>query len=82
MDNKKTPPYLTRYERTKVISVRAQQLSIGKQPQIEVDSTNTNHLEIALQELKEKKIPNNIIRKLPDKTIEIWAVKDLINLYD
>ena len=82
MDNKKTTSYLTRYERTKVISVRAQQLSIGKQPQIEVDSTNTNHLEIALQELKEKKIPNNIIRKLPDKTIEIWAVKDLINLYD
>ena len=79
---KKTSPYLTRYERAKVISVRAQQLSIGKQPQIEVDGTNINHLEIALQELKEKKIPNNIIRKLPDNTIEIWAAKDLINLYD
>ena len=79
---KKTSPYLTRYERAKVISVRAQQLSIGKQPQIEVDGTNINHLEIALQELKEKKIPNNIIRTLPDNTIEIWAAKDLINLYD
>ncbi len=79
---KKTSPYLTRYERAKVISVRAQQLSIGKQPQIEVDGTNINHLEIALQELKEKKIPNNIIRKLPDNTVEIWAAKDLINLYD
>jgi DNA-directed RNA polymerase I, II, and III subunit RPABC2 len=82
MDQKKTSPYLSRYERAKVISIRAQQLSIGKQPQIEVDITNINHLEIALQELKEKKIPNNIIRKLPDDTIEIWAVKDLINLYD
>lgn len=82
MDQKKTSPYLSRYERAKVISVRAQQLSVGKQPQIEVGNTNINHLEIALQELKEKKIPNNIIRKLPDKTIEIWAAKDLINLYD
>ena len=82
MDRKKTSPYLSRYERAKVISIRAQQLSIGKQPQIEVDSTNINHLEIALQELKEKKIPNNIIRKLPDNTIEIWAAKDLVNLYD
>ena len=82
MDRKKTSPYLSRYERAKVISIRAQQLSIGKQPQIEVDRTNINHLEIALQELKEKKIPNNIIRKLPDNTIEIWAAKDLINLYD
>lgn len=82
MDQKKTSPYLSRYERTKVISVRAQQLSIGKQPQIEVDSNNINHLEIALQELKEKKIPNNIIRTLPDNSIEIWAAKDLINLYD
>jgi DNA-directed RNA polymerase I, II, and III subunit RPABC2 len=82
MDQKKTSPYLSRYERAKVISIRAQQLSIGKQPQIEVDSNNINHLEIALQELKEKKIPNNIIRKLPDNTIEIWAAKDLVNLYD
>ena len=82
MDQKKTSPYLSRYERAKVISIRAQQLSIGKQPQIEVDSTNINHLEIALQELKEKKIPNNIIRTLPDNSIEIWAAKDLINLYD
>ncbi len=82
MDQKKTSPYLSRYERAKVISIRAQQLSIGKQPQIEVDGTNINHLEIALQELKEKKIPNNIIRKLPDNTVEIWAAKDLINLYD
>ena len=79
---KKTSPFLTRYERAKVLSIRAQQLSVGKQPQIEVDSSNINHLEIALQELKEKKIPNNIIRKLPDNTIEIWAAKDLINLYD
>ena len=82
MKQKKTSPYLSRYERAKVISIRAQQLSVGKQPQIEVDGTNINHLEIALQELKEKKIPNSIIRKLPDNTIEIWAAKDLINLYD
>ena len=54
---KKTSPFLTRYERAKVLSIRAQQLSVGKQPQIEVDSSNINHLEIALQELIEKKIP-------------------------
>ena len=79
---KKTSPFLTRYERAKVLSIRAQQLSVGKQPQIEVDSGNINHLEIALQELIEKKIPNNIFRKLPDNTVEIWAAKDLINLHD
>lgn len=80
--DKKTPPYLTRYERAKVISIRAQQLSIGNQPRMEVNESHTSHLAIALQELKEKKIPNNIVRILPDKTTEIWAVKDLINLYD
>ena len=79
---KKTSPFLTRYERAKVLSIRAQQLSVGKQPQIEVDSSNINHLEIALQELIEKKIRNNIFRKLPDNTVEIWAAKDLINLHD
>ena len=79
---KKTPPYLTRYERAKVLSVRAQQLSVGHQPAIEVDPSLSDHLEIALQELKEKKIPNTISRKLPDQSIEVWAVKDMINLYD
>ena len=81
MNQKKTSPYLSRYERVKVISVRAQQLSVGKQPQIKVGA-NTNYINISLQELKDKQIPNNIIRKLPDKSIEIWAAKDLINLYD
>ena len=76
---KKTSPYLTRYERAKVISVRAQQLSIGKQPQIEVDGTNINHLEIALQELKEKKIQIDILNKI-SKTISYnWNLEQILD---
>ena len=38
MADKTTPPYLTRYERAKVLSVRAQQLSVGSQPRVEVST--------------------------------------------
>ncbi len=79
---KLTPPYLTRYERAKVLSVRAQQLSVGKLPKVEVPLGHTTHLEVAFRELVEKKIPNHVVRVLPNGRSETWAVRDLINLFD
>ncbi len=80
--SKKTPPYLTRYERAKVIGVRAEQISVGQVPLIEDVFDGRSALDLAIQELIEKKIPNKIIRKLPNGDTETWLVKDLINLYD
>ena len=79
---RKTPPFLTRYERAKVLAVRAEQLSIGQLPRVEIPDGNMSHLDIAWQELRLKTISNCIVRTLPSGATEVWAVKDLINLYD
>ena len=71
----KTPPYLTKYEKTKILAERAQQLTNGF-PAF-VDGTFANTYEVALQELEEKKIPF-ILKRPYGNTFEYWKVKDLL----
>jgi len=64
--NKKTKPYLTKYEKTKLLGVRAQMIANGSQALVKVPDYITNTLDIAELELKEKKIPLLIRRYLPN----------------
>ena len=76
-DNHSTLPLLSKYEKTKIIGLRVNQLNKGSQPFIEgQQSTIDSHL-IATQELFEKKIPFIIKRPLPNGKSEFWFVKDL-----
>jgi DNA-directed RNA polymerase I, II, and III subunit RPABC2 len=76
--NKSTKPFLTKYEKAKLLGVRAQMLANGSQALVEVPVGMTSTIEIAELELKEKKIPLMIRRYLPDKTSEDWRLEDLI----
>lgn len=72
-----TIPVLTKYEKTSILSIRSQQI-MDNSP-ILIDISNIKNLtpyNIALEELKQKKIPFKIKRTLPDKTYEIWHIKD------
>jgi DNA-directed RNA polymerase I, II, and III subunit RPABC2 len=57
---------LTKYEKTKIIGLRAEQIAYGAKPK--VDCEDTNPLKIAEKELEEKKIPLVLIREWPDKS--------------
>jgi len=57
---------LTKYEVTKIIGIRAQQIACGSEPQVQSQSVDS--LEIARQELKEGKIPMVLYREYPDKS--------------
>ena len=72
-----TLPILTKYEKARVIGERAEQIARGFPPLVDVGEL-TNPLDIALKELKEKKIPIMIRRPLPNGTVEIWKIDDLI----
>jgi DNA-directed RNA polymerases I, II, and III subunit RPABC2 len=73
----KTLPILSKYEKTKIIGLRVNQLNKGAQPFISgQQSIIDNHI-IANQELIEKKIPFIIKRPLPNGKSEFWFVKDL-----
>jgi len=78
MSNKTTTPYITKYEKTKIIGKRAVQLSNGAVPLIDIKDM-IDPLKIAFEEYKQKKIPIIIIRTLPDGRIEEWKLSDFKN---
>lgn len=71
---------LTKYEKTRLISSRAEQLARGAQPLIEITG-ETDVISIAQKEVNERKIPFIIRRPLHDKDqkFEEWNAGDLIN---
>jgi DNA-directed RNA polymerase I, II, and III subunit RPABC2 len=76
-----TSAYLNKYERTKVLGMRALQISVGAVPLVDIGET-TDAYEIALLELKQKKCPFVIRRYLPNNTYEDWKVSELIIIDD
>lgn len=76
-DYHKTVPFLTKYEKTRVIGQRIQQLNNGAKVYVNVSDDIIDNNVIAEMELKEKKIPFIIRRPLPDNTFEYWKLQDL-----
>ncbi|CEP18269.1 hypothetical protein [Parasitella parasitica] len=74
---KQTTPYMTRYEKARILGTRALQISLNAPVLVELDG-ESDALVIAMKELREKKIPLIVRRFLPDQTFEDWDVKDLI----
>ena len=71
-----TRPILSKYERTKILGLRAEQLARGFKPLISVPSHITETIDIAMIELEQRKIPYIIKRKFGEKT-DYWKVEDL-----
>ncbi len=78
--NHRTYPFLTLYEKTKIIGLRANQISKGSVPFITVPEHITNVKDIARLELEQKRIPFIIKRPLPDGTFEYWRLADMMIL--
>ncbi|VEL39620.1 unnamed protein product [Protopolystoma xenopodis] len=72
-----TTPYLTKYERARVLGARALQLSMSAPVMVELDG-ETDPLKIAEKELRANKIPIIIRRYLPDGSFEDWSLDELI----
>lgn len=76
-DLHKTVPILTKYEKTRILGLRAKQLNNGAKPMIKIDTQVIDGYLIALKELEEKKIPVIIRRPIPGGASEYWHLKDL-----
>jgi DNA-directed RNA polymerase subunit K/omega len=77
---KKTCPFITNFEKTKIIGLRANQISKGAAPFITVPAHVTDVRQIARLELEQKRLPFIIKRPLPDGTFEYWRLVDLMIL--
>ena len=75
-----TYPFLSNYEKTKLLSLRTSQIEKGAHPYIAVPEGITSSYEIAKLELKEKKLPYILKRPLPNGTYEFWRLADLLIL--
>jgi len=73
---KKTTRYMTKYERARVLGTRALQISMNAPIMVELEG-ETDPLQIAMKELRERKIPLIIRRYLPDESYEDWSIDEL-----
>jgi len=74
----KTIPFLTKYEKTRILGLRAKQIDNGSKPFI--DAARYNLIDgyvIAQKELDAKRLPFIIRRPLPNGGSEFWKLKDL-----
>ncbi|KAL8497794.1 hypothetical protein ACS0TY_021214 [Phlomoides rotata] len=62
---RKTSKYMTKYERARILGTRALQISMNAPVMVELEG-ETDPLEIAMKELRQRKIPFTIRRYLPD----------------
>lgn len=77
--NKISQPYLTKYEYAKIIGIAAQQIESGRKPLVEnIPASYVNPIDVAEYELKKKKTPIIIKRKLPNNEFEYWTLDQLI----
>jgi DNA-directed RNA polymerase I, II, and III subunit RPABC2 len=73
----KTLPFLTKYEKARILGERAKQLNAGAKSFIVTDPSIIDGYIIALKELEEKKIPFIVKRPMPSGGCEYWKLKDL-----
>jgi DNA-directed RNA polymerase I, II, and III subunit RPABC2 len=75
--NHKTIPYLTKYEKARILGQRAKQIETGAKPLVKVPENIVDSYIIAELELKQKNIPFIIKRPIPNGSFEYWKLKDL-----
>ena len=73
----KTLPFLTKYEKARVLGQRAKQIENGSAPFVKVPEHVIDGYTIAILELNQKKIPFIIRRPIPGGAFEYWNLKDL-----
>ncbi len=72
---KKTIPFLTKFERARILGVRVQQIAYGAKPNVSSKGMNSIQ-EIVEEELKQRKIPFIIRRTLPNGMFEDWGMEE------
>jgi DNA-directed RNA polymerase I, II, and III subunit RPABC2 len=73
----RTLPFLTKFEKARVLGERAKQINDGAKPFVKLTNNAIDGYLIALAELEQKVIPFIIKRPLPNGGCEYWKLKDL-----
>lgn len=74
---RRTSPYMTKYERARIIGTRALQISMNAPVMVDTEGL-TDPMAIAEKEINAKLVPFVVRRFLPDGTYEDWRVAELM----
>lgn len=73
----RTQPFITKFEKARVLGERAKQINAGATPMVPVEEELIDGYLIALREYEERKIPMILRRPLPNGGCEYWRLSDL-----
>jgi DNA-directed RNA polymerase I, II, and III subunit RPABC2 len=73
----RTQPFITKFEKARVLGERAKQINAGAKPMVPVEDEIIDGYLIALREYEERKIPIILRRPLPNGGCEYWRLSDL-----
>ena len=76
--NNITSNKMTKYEYTKILGLRAQQITMGSNPLITITPDMKNAVEVAEQELRQRKTPYIVARKINSKKTDFWKIEDMV----
>lgn len=76
-DQRITTPYMTKYEKARILGTRALQISMNAPVLVDLEG-ETDPLQIAIKELREKKVPLIVRRYMPDGCYEDWTCEELL----
>ncbi|KAK4106803.1 RNA polymerase Rpb6 [Parathielavia hyrcaniae] len=76
-EQRTTTPFMTKYEKARILGTRALQISMNAPVLVDLEG-ETDPLQIAIKELREKKIPLIVRRYLPDGYYEDWTCEELL----
>lgn len=79
-DLHRTNPFLTKYERARILGQRAKQIETGATPFVKVPENIIDSYLIAEMELHQGRIPFIIRRPMPNGGSEYWKIGDLENI--
>lgn len=78
---KSTLPYYYKYEQVSAIATRAQQLAEGARPLVSIEGMVTSAPDfvwkVAEKELREKRLPFILHRRIPNGKSEFWSTNEL-----
>jgi DNA-directed RNA polymerase I, II, and III subunit RPABC2 len=83
--NRRTLPILSKYEKAKIIGIRAQQISMGSYIYLDNIETLSNPLDVAKEELRQKRTPLLVRRNIVGKKgtiFEDWRIEELIDPHE
>ena len=72
-----TPAWLSKYEKARVLGIRARQIEGNSPLYGTTEPANKSSLELAEKELYEKNLPFLLWRVLPDGSCEEWKLSEL-----